>query len=117
MAGYVFIGALAAFGLLSVLWAALGWLLPSGRGCVLVCVDEPDEGILSRYRWLRDMGLLQCPFLIVSDKEYYYQHICGSEWISPEDLLPRLEEERYASDGTGNGDSSGCCGRRGISEL
>ena len=117
MAGYVWIGVLAAFGLLSVLWAVLGWLLPGGRGCAVVCVDAPDEGILSRYCWLRDLGLLRCPLLILSEQEGEYRHIQGLETVSPEELISRLKEERYGNDGTGNGDSSGRCRRRGVSEL
>ena len=36
MGWYVLLGTLAAYGALSALWAALGWLLPGLRGCALV---------------------------------------------------------------------------------
>ena len=54
----------AAIGIMSVLWALLGWLLPSGQGMVMVCLEPPDPGVLSRYRWLRGLGLLRCPVVI-----------------------------------------------------
>ena len=44
--------------------AAKRWLLPSGRGCVLVCYGMPDIGIVSRWKWLRSLGLLNCPILL-----------------------------------------------------
>ena len=113
MAGYVILGTLAAFGLLSVIWACLGWLLPSGKGCVLVCLGEPDVGIVSRWKWLRGLGLLRCPLVAVNaDAEYEEIEICAGE-----ELLARLEMERNQFHGTGNGDPSGRDQRRGISEL
>lgn len=117
MAGYVALGALAAFGLLGILWASLGWLLPAGKGCALVCAEDADEGILSRYLWLRELGLLRCPLIIMSESESLYQKIPGVERVSPGALISRLKEERYGNDGTGNGDSSGRSERRGVSEL
>ena len=115
MAGYVILGALSAFGVLSGIWAVLGWLLPAGRGCALVCYGPPDPGIVSRYLWLRGVGLLYCPMLVVEDQppaEYEKIETCTGE-----DLLSRLEMERSRFHGTGNGDPSGRRQRRGISEL
>ena len=117
MAGFILLGALAAFGLLSVLWACLGWLLPGGRGCVMVCLGMPDEGIVSRYKWLRGLGLFACPLLIVAEDAGAWQQIDGIELCEPEALLSRLELERKQIDGTGNGDPPGRDQRRGISEL
>ena len=116
MAGYILIGTLAAFGCFSVVWAVLGWLLPVGRGCALVCVGQPDEGVLSRYKWLRGAGLLHYPLLIVAEEEAGLQE-AETEICSREDLLPRLEWERNQFNGTGNGDHTGRHQRRGISEL
>lgn len=116
MAGYIVLGTLAAFGLLSAVWALLGWLLPDGRGCAMVCLGTPDEGICSRYRWLRGMGLLSCPLLIVAEESGEAPEET-MEICSREELLPRLEQERNRFDGTGNGDHSGRHQRRGISEL
>ena len=112
MGWYVIMGTLAAFGLLSVLWAVVGWLLPSGRGCVLVCYGLPDIGIVSRWKWLRSLGLLRCPLIAVTEE------ICEeTENCAGEHLLARLEMERNQVHGTGNGDPSGCCQRRSLSEL
>ena len=112
MAVYVLFVVLAAFGLLSILWAALGWLLPSGQGCAIVCVGAPDTGILSRWRWLQSIGLLRCPLIAVSEETMDDIEICAGE-----DLLSRLEMERNRFHGTGNGDPAGRHQRRGISEL
>ena len=112
MAGYVIMGMFAAFGLLSALWAVLGWLLPSGKGCALVCYGEADIGMISRWKWLRSLGLLQCPLIVVTE-----EHNDETENCAGEELLARLEMERNRFHGTGNGDPSGRCQRRGISEL
>lgn len=112
MAGYVLFGALAAFGLLSVLWATLGWLLPSGKGCVVVCYGVPDPGIVSRWKWLQSLGLLRCPLIAVTEEAAGDIEICAGE-----ELIARLEMERNRLHGTGNGDPARRRKRRGISEL
>ena len=112
MAGYVIMGTFAAFGFVSALWAVLGWLLPSGKGCVLVCYGVPDIGIVSRWKWLQSLGLLRCPLLAVTDTACIETENCAGE-----ELLARLEMERNRVHGTGNGDPSGRHQRRGISEL
>lgn len=114
MAGYVFFGAMAAFGFFCVLWALLGWLLPAGEGCAVVCYGQPDPGVIIRYRWLRGMGFLRCPLLVVTDTDSFEEEI---EICTGEELLSRLEMERNRFAGTGNGDPSGRHQRRGISEL
>ncbi|MBQ8833959.1 MAG: hypothetical protein IJ001_03445 [Oscillospiraceae bacterium] len=116
MLGYVILGMLAAFGLLSILWAVLGWLLPSGRGCAVVCFGYPDEGIVSRCRWLRSLGLLSVPLIAVTD-EKIQPNGCETEICSPGELLARLEWERNRDHGTGNGDPAGCHQCGGIPEL
>ncbi len=115
MIGYVILGTLAAFGCFSALWALLGWLLPDGKGCALVCYGAPDEGILARAKWLNSLGLLNVPLLAVSETGEGIPP--GTEKCSREDLLPRLEWERKRVDGTGNGDHPGRHQRRGVSEL
>lgn len=115
VAGYIIIGTLAAFGALSLLWTLLGWLLPGGKGCVLVCFGAPDVGMVSRCRWLRGMGFLRCPLLAVEVEEAVFgddMEICAGE-----DLLARLEWERNQVHGTGIGDPPGRHQRRGVSEL
>ncbi len=114
MAGMILLGTLAAMGAMSLLWAAFGWLLPSEEGCALVCVGEPDERILWRYRWLKGLGLLRCPLLVVTEK---IPEGDTAERCSREELLVRLERERNGEHGTGNGDPPGRSQRRGVSEL
>lgn len=102
MLGYIFLGALAAFGLLSGLWAMFGWLLPGGRGSVSIFFCRPgqaEDWALSRYCCLRDFGLLQGPLLIVGsslppeDQERLRQRHDGIEFCGLEDLPSRLERE------------------------
>lgn len=97
MGWYVLLGALAAYGALSALWAAFGWLLPGLRGCTLVCIGLPEEGARRRYRWLRGLGLLECPFLAVTEEETEETEACSAD-----QLLARLtrEAERFGGTGT-----------------
>ena len=109
----ILMGTLAAYGALSALWAALGWLLPGLRGCALVYAGTPEEGICRRYRWLRGLGLVNCPLIAVTlDAQMEDIEVC-----SREELLSRLEREAERFGGTGTGDHSGRDQRRGISEL
>lgn len=113
MVWYMLLGTLAAYGLLSALWALFGWLLPGLGGCALVRMGTPEEGVCRRYRWLRGLGLVNCPFLVVgADTAAEDTEVCGRE-----QLLDRLEWEAERFGGTGTGDSSGRGQRRGISEL
>ena len=97
MGWYVLLGALAAYGALSALWAVFGWLLPGLRGCALVCIGLPEEGARRRYRWLRGLGLLECPFLAVTEEETEETEACSAD-----QLLARLtrEAERFGGTGT-----------------
>ena len=114
MAMFVLMGALAAWGFLCALWAALGWLLPDGRGCALVCVGQPDMGIVSRWKWLKGLGLLRCPLIAITEDPHEDSE---TEQCSRENLLFRLEMERNRFNGTGNGNYPGRHQRRDISEL
>ena len=116
MAGYVILAFFAGFGVLSCLWAVLGWLLPGDAGAMLVCLGAPDTGLLSRYRWLRSLGLLRCPLVAVAE-EAFQGLPEDTEICSRENLVSRLEQEWEICHGTGNGDSSGRDQRSGISEL
>lgn len=98
MGWYVLLGALAAYGALSALWASLGWLLPGLRGCALVYMGTPGEGVRRRYRWLRGLGLMDCPLLAVTEQTQTEE----MEVCSREKLLDRLawEAERFGGAGT-----------------
>ena len=122
----VLIGALAAFGLLSAVWAAGGWLLPGGRDGMAVCFCLPGLKQLStvrRWHWLREVGLLRCPVILVDcglsekEKKELARWCNETELCSQEALCERLELERNRFDGTGNGNHSGRGKRRGVSEL
>lgn len=61
MVWWIFLGTLAAWGMLCALWTAFGWLLPDCEDTVLVLViHSPEHGdmTLLRCRWLRSLGLL-----------------------------------------------------------
>ena len=111
MAGYIILGLLAAFGLLSALWAAFGWLLPGDRGWVVVRYGKPRPEQMARIRWLKSMGMLSCPVLIVTETG---ETETDTEICSGENLLSRLEWERNRFDGTGNGDHPGHHQRGGV---
>lgn len=120
MAGYILLGTLAAIGLLSVLWVCYGALLSGCREGVFVCMGQPCGETVARYCWLRDMGLINGPMLIVDDaweEEYSLLTGNGIEVCRREDLFARLERERDGNDAAGNGDPPGRGQRRGISEL
>ncbi len=120
------IAVLASFGFLCMLWALLGWQLPGGREGVLVCFGTPgfpEQGMLRRYLFLRDLGLLESPMIVVDaglsepERRKLEQMHRGIELCPLESLSERLELERNRFDGTGNGNHSGRDQRRGISEL
>lgn len=70
MAWLIIFAALAAWGLLSACWAALGWLLP-GSGSATVVLLYPrtcPEDTIARYRWLRSLGLIRGR-LVIADAE------------------------------------------------
>lgn len=57
---------LAGFGTLSLLWALFGWLLPVCRAGWLVCPGcQECLCLVWTYLWLRGMGLIQCPLIVV----------------------------------------------------
>ena len=60
---------LAACGVLSLLWAFLGFLLPGQKGFAMIytCHGEPIDALLRRCRWLQDMGIVRGRLIIVDD--------------------------------------------------
>ena len=111
---YFAVGTLAAFGALCTILTVLGWLLPAGEGCAIVCFGQPDEEILARSKWLREMGFLPLPLIIV---EGTGKRLPGVEYCSREELVFRLERERIGIHGTGNGNSAGHHQCGGVPEL
>lgn len=103
MLGYVILGVLAAFGFFCMLWAMGGLLLPRKRGGVLVFLCRPglpaDEAVLWD-GWLRGLGFLKAPLLLVDSPlspeqrqklSSVHPHV---EFCSLEELPSRLELER-----------------------
>lgn len=66
MMWYVLLGLLAAFGLLCILWALFGFLLPGCSRCavVMLCKPEREAPLLRRLLWLRELGVLRCGILL-----------------------------------------------------
>ena len=92
MGGYIFLGMLAAFGLVCAVWVLAGLLLPK-KGSTLVCMGPESTVTVQRYLWLREMGLtadrmavLDCEGL---DREWLEAQ--GIEICSREELIRRLE--------------------------
>jgi len=97
MAGYVLIGALAAFGLLCVIWVGYGFFLPKAVGGVIVYpgkLTEQGMNFTLRCIWLREMGLLNCPLIAVdcalTEGERIWLISHGIEIYSREELPKRL---------------------------
>ena len=110
MAAMIVLTVLAAFGVLSVIWALFGLLLPGQRGTVMVYLwREAGEGeqALRRYGWLRDWGLIYGPLLVVDcgmTEEERTRLLKGRQNVeicTPEELASRLEQERRILGGTG----------------
>ena len=91
MAGYIIIGMLAAFGLLSALWAIAGLWLPRQPGAAVVVFstgDHREESTLRRYRWLKSLGLVSCPLILVDGTPQEDIICCTSD-----ELTALLEQE------------------------
>jgi hypothetical protein len=110
MAIWIILSILAAFGALCALWAMFGFLLAGQRGAVLVCLCRPgcgEEAVIRHYGWLRDLGLLRAPLMLVdgglTEEERARLLRCrqGVTICDPEELLSRLEQERNRLDRTG----------------
>lgn len=103
MLGYIILGTLAAFGLLCWLWGLFGWLLPGGKGNVILFLcgqGRNEDWALTRYDCLRGLGLVKGPLLIIGstlsarEQERIQRWHRGVEFCSLEELVPRLEQER-----------------------
>lgn len=99
MTVFLIFGVLAAFGGLSLLWALLGFLLPGQRATVMVHLCRGrQEAAVRRWGWLRDLGLLRCPLILVDcplcDRERFARDRHGVEFCDLADLTARLEQER-----------------------
>ena len=107
MATWIVLGVLAAFGALSVLWALFGFLLPGQCGAVTVCLcrgDGAEEPLIRRHRWLRDMGLIREPLILLdgglTEEEKRRLTRQGLMICDMAELSARLEQEREKLDRT-----------------
>ena len=102
MAWYFVVGALAAFGLVCILWILDGCLLGRTKGGVLVCLCDGyrEEALLLRYSQLRSAGLLHCPLILANshlsprEQEILQRRHPGVEFCTMEQLPQRLEMEK-----------------------
>ena len=81
MAGFVLIGALAAFGLICAVWIGCGFFLPDTRSGGSVLTGPLQGNTLAaarRWIWLREMGLLYSPLIAVQDSFSEAEQ----EWLS-----------------------------------
>ena len=101
MAMDIIVAVFAAFGLLFALWSLFGFLLPGQKGAVMVIYadgTEPENAV-RYYCWLRDMGLLRGPLIVVDGGLTDRQHQMllrrhGIEICDPQELTCRIEQER-----------------------
>lgn len=110
MVTMIILAVLAAFGVLSVLWALLGFLLPGQRGTAMVYLWRDygeGEQALRHFGWLRDLGLLRCPLLLIDcgmteeERARVLTNRPGVEICTLEELPSRLEQERKEVGRTG----------------
>ena len=107
MAGFVFLGTAAAFGVFCAVWAMFGWLMSGGEGGALVCRCRPgcsELPLIRRYIFLRELGLVKMPLLLIdcalpAEELTALRRKCRSiELCSLEALPARLELERNRID-------------------
>lgn len=93
MAGYVTLGALAAFGLVCAVWILWGLLHPEAGQGTLIYSGTGTVSMVRRYLWLREMGVLHCPLAVMHSEgmDIPWLEDQGIEICSREELLSRLE--------------------------
>lgn len=113
MAGFVILGTLAAFGVLCIAGLLVGLLLPRPRGGVLVyAAGKGEDVILRRYFWLRELGLLRCPLILLDSKlpgprKHRLTEKCPSvRFYTTQQWIEEIEN----IDGTGNAAGGHRCG-------
>lgn len=106
MVWYFVIGALAAFGLLCLLWVLYGCLLGKAKGGLWICLCDGsrEENLVLRYQQLRGAGFLCCPLVLVDStlsakEQALLQRRCaGIEFCTKAQLPRRLEMEKERFD-------------------
>lgn len=93
MLSYVLIGALAAFGLMCAVWILCGLVRPKNQKGILLYAGADAQEAAQRYLWLREMGLVSGPLLVLEPEgetaAWLQNH--NIEIVSRAQLLSRLE--------------------------
>lgn len=99
MLWYMIIGFLAAFGALCALWVTLGaWLTEPAMGHIVIRpAPGREEAAVRRYTWLRNLGLVKGRLTVVTAAPPVGHW--DAEFLTPEQYLSRLTEEREKFDG------------------
>lgn len=113
MIGYLVVAVLAAFGVVALVWAVCGGLLPGCRGDWILCPGRSRQlAFVYVYLWLRWAGIVTCPLIVVDvglrRQEQEWLAKKGIEVCSGSDLPQWLEWEREGID-TGDGNCPGRC--------
>ncbi len=92
MGGFIVLGMLAAFGLVSALWVIAGLLLPR-QGGTMVYLGDDARIAAQRHLWLREMGLTRDTLILLEckDEDRDWLLAQGIEICSREDLIRRLK--------------------------
>lgn len=93
---YVLVGFLAAFGVLSLLWCVSGWLFTAGpQGWVLCAASAACPGFVPLFLWLRSLGLVRCPLIVVDfglSEGQRRQYLAKGLRIYPPDQVPAQQD-------------------------
>ena len=92
MAGYICIGALAAFGLTCALWILWGIMYHRREEGILLYTGQDVLTAARHYLWLREMGLVYCPLLVLAEETQDSRWLTdqGIEIVCPGELTRRL---------------------------
>lgn len=123
MAGYILFGALAAFGLICLVWIGCGLVLPRIAGGMAVLAGPLDREKLDtarRWIWLREMDLMYSDMTAIAEtlnrEEWMWLESHGFEICSRVEIAHRLGIGEKRID-TGIGDPTGRHQCGGVPEL
>lgn len=102
---YVIIGFFAAVGFLFLLWLLYGACVPknSAEVVTVLCQSGRERQLLRRYRWLRDLGLIRSPIVLVGsdlsaqEQSELVQNFPGVSFMSPAQWQEEMKERLDAN--------------------
>lgn len=124
MIWYIFLGFLAAFGLLCILWILFGFLLPGSVRCriAVICPRGREIATIRRFCLLREFGLLRFELVVINSalnprqKRFIAEKYPFIRFCSQQTWLFGVEGRQTACESrTGDPPGNNC--RSGISEL